>query len=251
MSVGGGVRRRFGSVPFDPPPPKKLTFCGPVTCSTLQLWEDGARKPDMRSLGCDLVAGGYTGARLCDGHSNHHHSHHDQPSAGVANGAANGAATATTATGGGAGGGGGVLRFAGGGSFAADSPFATRPCHLITVVRDPVTRLVSSWEYCKEFGNDQLCGTKHLSAKDATLEQWAWHQRRYLQMQLLVEPSDVHSGCWFAQRQRLEQRHGVKVSGHAPNTQHNLPKRQGNGGGGGGGGGEGFSGRPSDGARST
>ena len=86
-----------------------------------------------------------------------------------------------------------------------------RACYQITVVRDPVTRLVSSWEYCKSFGNDQLCATKHQAAGPASILEWAWHQRRYLQLQLLVNAEDIQAGCWWAQRQRIEKRFDVDI----------------------------------------
>uniref|UniRef100_A0A6U0ZRY6 Protein-tyrosine sulfotransferase n=1 Tax=Rhizochromulina marina TaxID=1034831 RepID=A0A6U0ZRY6_9STRA len=96
--------------------------------------------------------------------------------------------------------------------------YASRSCKMLTVVRDPVSRLISSWKYCMDY-HDQLCAREKLDAKKATLEQWAKHQRRYLQMQLLVDEKNLQGNkipsCWFQQRQKLE--HAAGLTNALPN----------------------------------
>ncbi|KAJ8601459.1 hypothetical protein CTAYLR_005687 [Chrysophaeum taylorii] len=59
-------------------------------------------------------------------------------------------------------------------------------CVVFSLFRDPVARLVSSLRYCRRSPSDHLCGTAVLDAKDATLEQWARHQRGFVFLRLVL-----------------------------------------------------------------
>lgn len=74
-------------------------------------------------------------------------------------------------------------------NFGVCAVMSPRPCFYMTVLRDPMRRLVSSYMYCQDKyrQNDQLCMSQLLSASSATLEQWARHQGNYLARQLSFE----------------------------------------------------------------
>lgn len=62
-------------------------------------------------------------------------------------------------------------------------------CTWLTMSRDPVARLVSSYTYCKNFWNkDPLCGYERLDAQTASLQDWAYHWGNYLFRELLWHP---------------------------------------------------------------
>ena len=69
---------------------------------------------------------------------------------------------------------------------------ARQPCASLTMLRHPVSRLVSSLAYCRTLGGaDQLCAGRHAAPRGASLVEWARHQRRFLQLQLLFHPPCV------------------------------------------------------------
>ena len=61
-------------------------------------------------------------------------------------------------------------------------------CRAFTLFREPTARLVSAWGFCKRARSDELCGTKALDARNATLRQWARHWRHFATTQLDLAP---------------------------------------------------------------
>jgi len=51
------------------------------------------------------------------------------------------------------------------GDYVGTEPYlhAKRSCKMLTVVRDPVSQLISSWKYCMDH-HDQLCAREKLDA---------------------------------------------------------------------------------------
>ena len=58
------------------------------------------------------------------------------------------------------------------------------PCSYFIVLRDPVARIVSSYFYCKREPDDMLCASPQLDARNASLREWAVHQRSFLLVSL-------------------------------------------------------------------
>eukprot|EP00118_Oscarella_pearsei_P027754 m.311328 g.311328 ORF g.311328 m.311328 type:complete len:372 (+) comp65414_c0_seq1:24-1139(+) len=89
-----------------------------------------------------------------------------------------------------------------------------RDCSYFSVLREPVSRVVSSYFYCKREPSDLLCASQQLSAQKATLRAWAVHQRHYLLTQLtfnvrycnLSREEQQQLPCWYRQRHLMEQR---------------------------------------------
>jgi len=65
-------------------------------------------------------------------------------------------------------------------------PFGHGKCVWLTMFREPVSRLVSAFYYCKRIGADPLCASNRLDAKKATIEQWADHWGNFLFRELLL-----------------------------------------------------------------
>ena len=70
-------------------------------------------------------------------------------------------------------------------------------CTLVTMFRDPVERLVSSYMYCRNPGvpNDVLCLTHVCSARRHSLAEWAEHWGRFGLWQLTRSADDVSAWC--------------------------------------------------------
>ena len=66
-------------------------------------------------------------------------------------------------------------------------------CRWLTVFREPVARLVSSWRYCHHNAQDGLCGTRRANAttnaSQMSLTDWAHHWQNWLLRDLLMHPS--------------------------------------------------------------
>lgn len=73
-------------------------------------------------------------------------------------------------------------------SLAHDEKLSHSRCRWFTMVREPVDRLVSSYFHCKLHAKDPLCASSVLSAKSATIEQWAEHWGNYLFRELMLHP---------------------------------------------------------------
>ena len=87
------------------------------------------------------------------------------------------------------------------------------PCSYFIVLRDPVARIVSSYFYCKREPDDMLCASPQLDARNASLREWAVHQRSFLLVQLAFNVRYCNLSrvdqwakepCWFRQRALME-----------------------------------------------
>jgi len=92
-------------------------------------------------------------------------------------------------------------------------------CYWLTLFREPISRLVSSYSYCRsqtqlDGYRDPLCATSVLWAGNATIEQWAEHIGNTLMRELLLHPSlsplplpglelGGHLGLWSTHRRIL------------------------------------------------
>ena len=80
--------------------------------------------------------------------------------------------------------------------FIGDSTSVLRSwiphCAYVTMFRRPETRLVSAYHYCKRTRSDHLCGTVRLDARNATLQQWAQHQRGFVYLRLALGSKMPH-----------------------------------------------------------
>ena len=73
--------------------------------------------------------------------------------------------------------------------------FQRSRCTWISGFREPISRLVSAYHYCRipptgaSPHSDPLCGSEFLDARNATIQQWAAHWGNYLLRDLLLYPS--------------------------------------------------------------
>ena len=61
-----------------------------------------------------------------------------------------------------------------------------KDCSYFTILRDPMDRAVSSYQYCQHAFGDEMC--KFSNANEMTLRQWILHQGSLLFQQLLFRP---------------------------------------------------------------
>ncbi|XP_070539679.1 uncharacterized protein [Ptychodera flava] len=95
--------------------------------------------------------------------------------------------------------------------------FASKPCSYFTVLRDPVERVISSYEFCKVRYMEPQCRVRN--ASEVSINEWAVSQGSFFFRQLsynplfcmrffddllrkLVKPGDLptaigHSQCWY------------------------------------------------------
>ena len=59
-------------------------------------------------------------------------------------------------------------------------------CQKFTVFREPVSRMVSAYYYCKKYQHDELCGTKTLNARDVDLLTFAKHWGNFSMRQFVL-----------------------------------------------------------------
>lgn len=98
-----------------------------------------------------------------------------------------------------------------------------RNCSHITILRDPMQRAISSYDYCKEAYDDEIC--KVGNANDMTLRQWIILHGSQLFRQLVFLPEWCHLGeqiatnqsdapCWY--------KHKLHFENLPPETYRNL-----------------------------
>ena len=79
-------------------------------------------------------------------------------------------------------------------ALAAHESFHRPRCKWMTIFREPISRLVSSYLYCRRLTKDRklrpdpLCANGVLNASSASIEEWAEHWGNFLLRELLLHP---------------------------------------------------------------
>ena len=115
-------------------------------------------------------------------------------------------------------------------SMAATAPWMRPPCKYVTVFREPVSRLLSAYYYCRFASWDPLCGSKHFNflspqfGSPAHVQAFASHWGDFALRELLLHPGlrgraassmTPDNYVWFAWKRAVERTNSTEAGFHA------------------------------------
>ncbi len=109
-----------------------------------------------------------------------------------------------------------------------------RDCSHFTLLRDPMERAQSSYEYCKQAYGDEMC--KVVNANDMTLRQWVIHHGSLTFQQMVFQSQWCHlvnksepkvvsqAPCWYRHKRQLDKLTGYDYKHLVEYVVNNMEK---------------------------